>query len=358
MNISENMTEKSAISAHSKITQFLQSSNEKLPSMSKYWSEESESLEYMFTAGPEIIKRLRDHTHWLTGVRSYDYKEHHRHMSKKFARKLSDLRNVTKNLPVFGEMGVLGDFGHPINGQLFNIDTLKFVESCIAIEKSGVMDALRREKNLRVCEIGAGWGGFISHLSRHLPQSKFVIVDLPSTLIFSFTYLSAAFPNRSMGIFGADDYSGNEDFIFVLPDDFLTKFNCKIDLAVNMVSFQEMTNEQVSSYSARIRELEVKYLYSHNRTKSKHNPEIHDVKESIGDWKHFWQVNVLPVDYTFLEYQLNQMKGNLSWKLLCKFPRFERALNFLLSDKAKLKLFKVGSDLEKRNYYHHFFSNT
>lgn len=46
---------------------------------SEYWEEESQALHYILESSPTLIKNLRDHCHWLTGVRSYEYKTHHLH---------------------------------------------------------------------------------------------------------------------------------------------------------------------------------------------------------------------------------------------------------------------------------------
>ena len=252
---------------------------------SDYWSEQVESLQYIYSANTDILIRLRDHTHWLTGVRSYDYKKHHKHMANKFENKLNKLRKVGPNLEMFGEMGVLGNFGHPINGALYNIDTLKFVESCIALEKFGILNSLRAKASPLICEIGAGWGGFISHLIRHLPRARFIIVDLPATLLFSATYLPVAFPEKTVGFLGSSDFTGEEDIIFSLPAKFLKSDINNLELVVNMVSFQEMTSEQVSQYSEKIRNTNCQYIYSLNRKVSRHNPQLKSVNESLIDWQ-------------------------------------------------------------------------
>lgn len=66
---------------------------------SKYWEEESSSIEYMVEATPAIISKLRDHCHWLTGVRSYDYKSHHLHKSNALLPKYFALRELDSSLP-------------------------------------------------------------------------------------------------------------------------------------------------------------------------------------------------------------------------------------------------------------------
>ena len=39
---------------------------------SAYWEEELSAFEYMLDASPLVIEKLRQHTHWITGLRAYD----------------------------------------------------------------------------------------------------------------------------------------------------------------------------------------------------------------------------------------------------------------------------------------------
>ena len=103
-------------------------------------------------------------------------------------------------------------------------------------------------------EIGGGWGGFGHVFKQLIPNATYIIVDLPATLLFSSVYLSAIYPNKKIYLYSDDTYAEvqdklNEfDFVF-LPCDKLNEFKFKkIDIAINMISFQEMTSSQVSNY--------------------------------------------------------------------------------------------------------------
>ena len=41
---------------------------------SAYWEEELSTFEYMLDASPLVIEKLRHHTHWITGIRAYEYR--------------------------------------------------------------------------------------------------------------------------------------------------------------------------------------------------------------------------------------------------------------------------------------------
>jgi hypothetical protein len=88
------------------------------------------------------------------------------------------------------------------------------------------------------------------------------------------------------------------DFIFV-PHTALNDLTPdRLDLVINMVSFQEMTQEQVTAYVRRAHELDCRLLYSLNRDRSTYNTEIESVSAIISRfyWPH--TVPVLPVPYT------------------------------------------------------------
>ena len=346
---------------------------------SKYWEEESSSIEYLLDATPAIISRLRDHCHWLTGVRSYDYKSHHSHKLNTFTTKYFALRELDPNLPFYGELGVLGDYGFQIEENMINLDTLKFFESVMALNVSGNLLRLKNMSRPIIVEIGAGWGGFLAMLKQYVPNAQMIIVDLPHTLIFSATYLPTAFPNSTVGFFGSSDFSGQEDFIFMTSEQFPEWNPMRIDLAINMVSFQEMTSAQVADYGKGLLEKNCSVLYSHNRDKSAHNKELISVELSLSDWYYSNTVELLDVDYTILRMpqiskndfsDIEELSGKMKLlgfigKILAKLPKWIRKkvnayISVVFSEKVKAQLLRHQkrtefSSISKKGYSHKFY---
>ena len=162
---------------------------------SAYWVDELETLEYLLDASPLIIDRLRHHTYPITGIRAYDYRSGKD--ATRFAEKLAALIELAGGDQLLvPESRALGGFGHEIDGRLCNIDTLKYFEVLIGMERAGVLGALRgAAQRPVVLEIGAGWGGFAYQLKRLFPDVTYVIVDLPELFLFSATYLATTFPD-------------------------------------------------------------------------------------------------------------------------------------------------------------------
>jgi putative sugar O-methyltransferase len=120
-----------------------------------------------------------------------------------------------------------------------------------------------------------GWGGFAYQLKTLFPNTTYIIVDLPPTLLFSATYLKAAFPDARMKFYGErpeqelfDDLD-QTDFVY-LPAHALARARVPaVDVAVNLASFQEMTTEQVTGYVQKLADSGCRQLYSLNRDRSR-----------------------------------------------------------------------------------------
>lgn len=274
---------------------------------SEYWDEELSGFEYLYDASPLIVASLRQHTYHVTGLRHYDYRTGRDRPAELLRQKLEALREADKAGLLVPESRALGGFGFQIDGELYNVDTLKFYEVLIALEYGSVLPAIRDSADRKlVWEIGAGWGGFAAAFKTLFPNVTYVISDLPDTMLFSATYLRARFPDARMAFVPDIDvahlagHALDYDFVFT-PNVVLEDLSLpRLDLALNMVSFQEMSTGQVEAYVRRARDLGAPYLYSLNRERSRYNPDLRGVTRIMRDW--FWphEIEVLPVSYVTL----------------------------------------------------------
>lgn len=272
---------------------------------SAYWLEELANFDYLFDASPLVIEQLRHHTFHLTGLRVYDYRSHRDKPKALLEQKLRALVDIGGTELLVPESPALGGFGFEIDGALYNVDTLKFFEVLIGLERAALLAPFREAAERRVVwEIGAGWGGFARQFKTLFPATTYVVTDLPQTLLFSATYLMALFPD-ARAVFDGEGPSGglpadweDADFVFVPNTRLDVVRPRRLDLTINMVSFQEMTTAQVESYAAHAFALGCPFLYSLNRDRSPYNPDLTNVREILGElfWLH--EVEILPVSYT------------------------------------------------------------
>ena len=273
---------------------------------STYWQQEVEGFDYMFDASPLVIARLREHEYHLTGLRSYEYRQHHADYARRFASKLRRLRDVDTSNLFLPDSEALGGFGHRIDGQLVNLDSLKFYECRIALDRAGVINQLRAAGRHRVIEIGAGWGGFAHHLKTLFPNLTYTIVDLPQTLLFSATYLKAMFPGARIRMYGEGpveslfDEVDQTDFLFLPAHAFARLPIPPALLAVNLASFQEMTTAHVTGYVNKLADSGCRHVYSLNRDRSRYNEELSTVTELLESRYRVERLEVLDVPYTVL----------------------------------------------------------
>ena len=151
---------------------------------SAYWRGELENIDYLIEASPLIVRKLRHHSFHITGIRPYDYRTKHDGRREYFEARLQALRELGGDGLLVPESPALGGFGYEIDGQLFNVDTLKFYEVLIAMERGGVLPAIRAAARPVVCEVGPGWAGFAYQFKTLFPASTYVLVDFPELFLF------------------------------------------------------------------------------------------------------------------------------------------------------------------------------
>jgi glycosyltransferase involved in cell wall biosynthesis len=298
----------SYLRARQAVLEMIDDETVEMPEVSAYWREEMAGFDYMFDASPLIIDRLREHCHHITGIKSYDYRDHHTHKAPPMLNKLAALREIDPIGVFVAESPALGGFGFRTSeGDLINIDTLKFYEVLIGMGQAQLLQMLRQSNGTRqrIIEIGTGWGGFAYKLKSLYPSITYILLDLPQTMLFSATYLQAQFPDAQFA-FITDAQSATAvlgeidsyDFVFISHHLFNKLSAIRLDLAINMVSFQEMGTSIVQKYVHGLADMGCARLYSLNRNRSPHNSELTSVADIIGERYSLQEIELLPQQYT------------------------------------------------------------
>ena len=272
---------------------------------SSYWREELSGAEYLLDAHPLVVATLRHHSYHVTGLRPYDYRSGKDKARAWMTAKLAALMERADPSLFVPEHKALGGFGFESEHGLFNLDTLKYFESVIALQDAAVLPRLREASDRPIIwEVGSGWGGFAYVLKKLIPNQTYVMIDLPETMLLAGTYLRTVFPKARMRFFDPSDPAAllddweQQDFVF-LPHTALEHFRPpRLDLVLNTVSFQEMTTDQVRRYVHAAADGGAPFLYSLNRDRSLYNTELLSTRKLIAEryWPH--EIPVLPVPYT------------------------------------------------------------
>jgi hypothetical protein len=113
---------------------------------------------------------------------------------------------LTEHLPyrcIFTPPRRFGEIGHDVRGVIVNHDTVAHQERINLLFESGViawLDRLAAERGeLRILEIGGGYGALASWFRSAFPSCSYTIIDLPECLLFSGLYLSLSRPDMRVG---------------------------------------------------------------------------------------------------------------------------------------------------------------
>lgn len=291
------------LEARDAVLKMLENNPNKAEFASKYWHEELVGFEYLLDASPLIVDRWRHQCYHISGQHEYDYREHHQHKNKKVAKRLTALTAKYGTALLVPESPVLGGYGYTINGAKYHADTISFFECILAMDKTGLLDNFKNKSGRRtVLEIGSGWGGLTYQFKTLFPDTTYIMVDLPPTLLFSITYLKTLFPNAKTLIVDGSPESVDKlnktnikeyDLVFIPHYVYSSLKFARPDLLINRASFQEMKASEVENYIRKSKEWGVPAIYSMNRDRSPHNEEMTSVGDIFGNFYKTEEVFIL-----------------------------------------------------------------
>ena len=165
---------------------------------------------------------------------------------------------MVKGLPeryVFKPPSMLGECGYSVNGRIVNSDTNGYQERINLIFKSGIgnyLDSLLRQRDeIKVLEIGGGYGALAYWFKQAFPKISYSIVDLPECHLFSRLYLTLTMPDMPTS-FGLNPVKYGIRFI---PNFMSEQLEDPFDLVINTLSMSEMSACQVERYVDLIRNI-------------------------------------------------------------------------------------------------------
>jgi len=126
------------------------------------------------------------------------------------------------------------------------------------------------------------------------PDATYIIIDLPEMLFWSAVFLRLNNPDAGIYLYDTDSFAAGSigqivaDNKFVLLPHYLIdrlKVFSMIDVAINMLSMQEMTEVQVRTYCEFLTKCLRGWFYSENYANHKYNAELgHDLYDIFTDY--------------------------------------------------------------------------
>ena len=177
----------------------------------------------------------------------------------------------------------------------------------------------------RVLEIGAGYGSqcetlLTYSLNKEIPM-QYVICDIPSTLLYSYYYISSTFPHIDcIFIDTKEAFSANRAkilneknnyVVFILPELLFLFKEQRFTLAYNSESFLEMSKDHLDGYLKFIfQSIDVENFCSRNR-KWRYDEENKRVHEEVQSYiPTDWEVISFEEDFLLDQPHIKQMGRN------------------------------------------------
>jgi hypothetical protein len=160
---------------------------------------------------------------------------------------------ITRGLPVrclYAPPRRFGEVGDLRQGIIVNHDTAAHQERIGLIHDTGLLAWLdersARQGELRVLEIGGGYGALGYWFKSAFRDCSYTIVDLPECLLYSALYLSLCLPDQraSIGDTGALRFG-----LRFVPNYMAHALDEPFDLIVNTLSLSEMSVPQIQGYA-------------------------------------------------------------------------------------------------------------
>lgn len=323
------------------------------------------SVEYIYDSNPALINSIREHYHQIDGINPYNYHRPNPEDVRLYANKLKLLKSLDDDSLFVPESEVLGGFGYNIDGELVNINTLRYYESVLAINTIDNFFAKYAESDILAVDIGGGWGCFGHVFKTLIPNATYVIIDHPEALLLSCIYLSSLHPDKKIYIYCEEDFDKVKyrlkEFDFVLLPPAITKmFNFKnIDIAINMLSFEDMSSEQISQYLNWLHMSNVGLIYSHNRVKSPHNNQLSNVQDLMKSRFTVNEIEILNIAYTELNIEKNKAIKDKE-RLRMKKTNLLRLIYDSILDDMQFSKQRISVDSQRaeapHNHYHHSYA--
>lgn len=156
------------------------------------------------------------------------------------------------------------------------------------LEFNSIMTGVADQQEIHtIAELGAGYGRTAYVFLSLLPNTRYIIADIPPALYVSERYLSNQFPQKR--IFRFRDFNNysevaeefeKAEIAFLLPHQLELLPSKSVDLFINISSLHEMRQDQIAYYLNVIDQITDKYFYMKQWKQSTNAPDNIVIREA------------------------------------------------------------------------------
>lgn len=263
---------------------------------SDIWLEATEYLNFIFHLPAQQLINIRLHTGFITGVPWFKYiHQPYRFWDSDRQKETIPIvfqyKEFTQNIPETywasepATNKIIESTAIKYKGRFITDDLLRYQRCITNLYNAGVLaHEYDHELPMVICEIGGGYGG-LAHQICNVTRRKnlYILIDLPEMLFWSAAFFIINNPGKEIYVYDKNNYSNNffekevykYDIVF-LPN-YLTdslKSIKAINILINMLSFQEMSEVQIREYAQIGANKLNGYLYAENFNRHWINTEL------------------------------------------------------------------------------------
>jgi len=208
--------------------------------------------------------------------------------ARKDTQLIKDYLSLVQDLPerFWGDEPIANEamrlLGLPFGGRLITDDVVRYQRAITNLHDAGLLGRTGEERI--VClEIGAGYGGIAHQIGRMVPRSTYIILDLPEMLFWPAVFLRLNNPPESIYLYDPETFAeaGLERIVasykfVILPHYVIERLASfpTVNVAINIISMQEMREAQVRAYCAFLSRHLEGWFYSDNFARHEYNREL------------------------------------------------------------------------------------
>jgi len=254
-------------------------SNKRNVNVTPVWQYVMNIMKYLLNLSTEDLINIRYHTGMITGDHINKYWDSYPPIDPNLFADELGYSYYIKNIPKKFWLSETDFLGHskPIGvnykNRIINKDICRY-QCCVSnLYLTKCFDKVDNDKSI-ILEVGSGYGGLANVMSRLFDNKVvYVMVDIPEMLMCAGSLLFLHNPDKKIYIYDENNFGENflkkdiynYDFV-LLPNfsfDYLNYLE-KIDLMINIQSFQEMSKMQVNNYLKLVKNKLQGCIYSDN----------------------------------------------------------------------------------------------